>query len=511
MKKILPINVNPYIRTYTHHGYLHSIISAHDKVPYNEIDEVACIEIENFSKYSWSSQIEGLHYDTCESNTIKFYGNKWNIDMKAAFWRKCNSFDEIEICINKQLYTNVWASIYLFLSSNTKLSMTTFDKAYHLEFGNFSKDGIYYKDDKPPYTILLSSPIYPLTIRLVKEESNIILIYKDTNKNENKLTLNINKFKGPNERIGVGVNLRSNSYYEWLFSNYINVYVNHNDVMPIDFLCNKHKNWNYNTYNPFIDFNIISESELPIIGYTLIDYIKKNIDLNKYVEIMINDNIHFKIYCEDYFHQDLIYGYNDIEGCFYILCYKNGKINSIPMPYEDFVSERNEMKNRMVYTYNYNQAYENYRMSPEHILQVFKEYRSSQNISYYEFYYDNNYQFGINGITSLLSKSGQEILLTDIRVSHLLYEHCKCNHDRIEYLHYRKFIDIIDYEKISVLTQKACKRMLVIRNLILKKMCGGNTNNDTIMSYFKDYIALETELTDEIIQAIKKCLSKKNS
>lgn len=505
MKKLLPINIDPYIRTYTHHGYHHSVISTQDKVAYNETEDIACLKIQNYSEYSWCSEIEGLHYDICEGNILKFYGNKWNINMNAAFWRKCNSFDEIEISINKQLYTNVWASIYLFLSSKTEVSMTDFDNAYDLVFGNFSKDGIYYKDNNLFHTVLCPDPVFPLTIHLTKTETDIILIYKDAVQNENKLTLNTSEIDVSNERIGFGVNLRCNSYYEWLFSNYINVYVNLNHELPIDYLCDIHKNWICHTYNHFIDFNIETENDLQKIGYTLIDYIKKMIDINKYVEIFINDSIHFKNYNNKFFHQDLIYGYDDNEECFYLLFYIRGKIYPITMSYVDFLSTSNYLKNRTIYIYNYNPAFEYYRITPQHILQVFKEYRNSQNITFYEPQHDNDIHFGINGITSFLSSSGQKKLLSDIRVSHLLYERSQCNHDRIEYLYHRKFLDMMDYEKISILTKKVCKLTLIIRNLILKKKCGGRTNSDTIIKYFKDYLALESELTDNIIQALEKC------
>lgn len=504
MKKILPININPYIRTYTHHGYHHSVISTNDKVYNNDIDEAACIKIKNFSEYNWISQLEGLNYDACEGDTLKFYGNKWNIDMNAAFWRKCNSCDEIEICINNQLYTHIWASIYLFLSDNTKLSMTDFDRAYNLVFGNFSKDGIYYKDDNPSYSILFPSPTFPLTIRLEKTKTNIFLIYKDAAQNENKLTLNIDEFNGTNERIGFGIKYRCNSYYEWLFSNYINIYVNFNNAIHIDFLCDKHKNWNCHTYNPFMDFDIETENDLHIMGYTLIDYIKKNIDLNRYVETLINDNIHFNNNADSYFHQDLIYGYDDAEGCFYLLYYNSGKVCPVTMSYTDFLSADNFMQNRTIFIYKYNPAYEYCRISPQHILQVLKEYRSSQNITYYEPYFDNDYHWGIDGLISFLSDVGQEILLSDIRVSHLLYEHSKCNNDRIEYLHFRNFLSVSDYKKISALAREAFNLILIIRNLILKKKCGGKTNSDKIINYFKNYISIETELTDEIIQALEK-------
>lgn len=504
MKKILPVNIDPYIRTYTHHGYHHAVISSHDKIYNNKTGETTCIKIKDFSEYEWSSQLEGLNYDTCGNNILKFYGNKWNIDMNAAFWRKCNSCDEIEICIDNQLYTHVYASIYLFLSDNTQFSMIDYDRAYNMVFGNFSKDGIYYKDGNPAYKVLFPSPVLPLTISLVKTESNIILIYKDSAKNENKLTLNIKEFNGTNENIGFGINYRCSSYYEWLFSNYINVYVNLNNAIHIDFLCDKHKNWNCHTCNPFIDFNIETESDLNAIGYTLIDYIKKSIDLNRYVETFINDNIHLNNNTDTYFHPDLIYGYDDTESCFYLLFYKDGKVCPIIMSYADFLSSANYMQNRTIFIYKYNPAYEHDRISPEHILQLLNEYRSSQNITYYEPFLDSNYSWGIDGLKSFLSDVGQEILLSDIRISHLLYEHSKCNTDRIEYLHCRHLLSETDYRQLIALAQESCDRILIIRNLILKIKCGGNADRDKIINYFKDFISLEMKLTDEMIQVLKK-------
>lgn len=511
MKKILPVNINPYIRTYIHHGFLHSIIGAYDKVLYNITDDVACVKIKNYSKYSWDSQVEKLRYDTVPGDTLKFYGNKWNIDMNAAFWRKCNAYDEIEICINNQLYTNVWASICLFLTSNTKASMTDIDTSYNFMFGNFSKDGVFYKFENSPHTVLCDAPTFPLTIRLVKTETHIILIHKDAMQKENKITLEINENNCSYERIGFGVNLNCNSYYEWVFSNYINFYVNGNNSMPIDYLCSNHKNWDCHTYNYFIDFNIETEKNLNIIGYTLIDYIKKIIDLNKYVEILINDSIHLKNDSYDFFHQDLIYGYDDIEGCFHLLYYNNGKACPATMLYIDFLSKRNFLQNRTIYIYDYNPGGEHYKLSTQHMLQVFKEYRDSQNITYYEFWYDNSYNFGINGINSLFSNRGQKVLLSDIRVSHLLYERSRCNYDRVEYLYYKNILDEIDYKRVRELSQKTCNLTLCIRNLIIKKILGGKANQDTIMNYLKEYISIEKKLTDDIIYAIEKSLYKKNS
>lgn len=60
---------------------------------------------------------------------------------ESCFWRECKEFDEVEMVIQKQLYSNSWSSITLFLTSEN-LDMLNIDD-YNIRIGNFSRDGIY--------------------------------------------------------------------------------------------------------------------------------------------------------------------------------------------------------------------------------------------------------------------------------------------------------------------------------------------------------------------------------
>lgn len=504
MKKILPINANPYIRTYTHHGYHHAVISTHDKVPLGENDPVASIYVNNFYQNSWNSRIEGLSYDIVNNAGLTFYANKWNLNMNAAFWRVCDVDDNIEIIINDQLYSNVWASVYVFLSKDDKETITDFDQAYNFVFGNFAKDGVYYKDCYCYHTTLGYLPVFPISLRLEKNQENVILAYTDFSQSKNTLTIPINETKSPNEIIGFGVNLRCNTYFEWLFSNYINTYVDLNNSISIDYLCDIHKDWNCHTYNHFLDFSVETENEINRLGYQTIDYIKLMLNCNKYVETMINEGIYMKKKGHVYYHQNLIYGYDDESMNLYMLFYNKGKVTPITMSYEDFLSDENKMKNRKLYIYKYNPAYEYYRMQPLHIAQIFEEYRDSINITYYEAYYGENVRFGISGLKSFLSDIGKEKLMTDTRVSYLLNERSKCNYDRVEYLYQKQLISGDDYKVALQLSKQICNITLLIRNLILKRIYGGKYNDEAIEKYFSDYITLEIDFTDAIICGLKK-------
>ncbi len=505
MKKILPINLNPYIRTYAHHGYHHAVICTRDKISFDENTPVASVRVNKYSQYTWYRKSEGLQYDIADKEQLTFYANKWNLNMNAAFWRTCDTDDDIEITINNQLYSNVWGSVYVFLSKDDKKIITDFDQAYNLVFGNFSKDGIYYKDEYRHHTMLEHLPMLPITLHLKKSQSRANLTYISFSRDENTINIPLNETGCPNEIIGFGVNLRCNSYYEWLFSNYINIYVDLNNQIPIDYLCDIHKDWHCNTYNHFIDFSIETENEINKLGYRLIDYIKKMIDNDKYVETMINDCIHLKSEEQVYYHQNLIYGYDDENLNFSMLYYYKGKVMAVNMSYIDFLSDRNKLMNRKLYIYKYNPAYEYYEIQPSHIVQIFEEYRDSINISYYEStYHDENIRFGINGLKSFLSDIGREKLLTDIRVSYLLSERSKCNYDRVEYLYQKQLISDEYYKLAIQLSKQICNITLLIRNLILKRISGGRYNDEIIERYFVEYITYEVDFTDAIICGLKK-------
>ncbi len=328
MKKILPVNINPYIRTFAYHGYHHSVISSNGKVLNDLSEDVACVQVKNFAHYIWENQVEDLHYEINTNNTLRFYGNKWNTNMNAAFWRSCNTFDEIEITIHKQLYSNVWANICLFLASNSESAMAGANPSYNIQIGNFSKDGLYYRIDKEPHTVLYPAPALPLSIRLIKHDSHISIVYNDAAQTEKKITLSDDTSGYSLDRIGFAINLGCNSYYEWMFSNYINFYVNIDYSMPVDYLCNKHKNWVIHTDDYFIDYSAETEQSISTLGLSMIDYIKKMIDLNRYIETITNNNIYLNKSDINgkLFHQDLIYGYDDSMECFYLLYYKLGKV-----------------------------------------------------------------------------------------------------------------------------------------------------------------------------------------
>lgn len=499
MSKTLPINLNPPICTYTHHGFIQSIISSEDKVNYDENKEIAIINVLQYDQFSWLSQLDKLSYTMRPGNTMFFYGNKWNIDLNAAFWRKCKYNDRIDITIQKQQYNNVWASIIIFFARNHSNTMTDIDSSYEFQFGNYSKDGIFYRVKTEPHIVLSSNSVFPKTISLIKNGHNLILHYGQCIEKINlptNLTL---------DRIGFAINLGCNSYYEWTFSNYINFYINTKNSMPIDYLCNPHKNWVTHTYNYFIDYSSETLESIKHLGFTTLEYIKKMIDLNHYVETLINDSIHRHIhdFNHSYFHQDLIYGYDDSSEVLYMLYINRGKLTSTTMTYKDFASNENYLASRILYVYKYNPGYEVFKLSKDHLFQKYNDYHESKNTLLPEPYLNESYSYGIRSLELLYSSEGFEHLMSDIRISHLLYEHSICNKNRIEYIYSKKILSLSIYSQLKNNLEMQCTDSLIIRNSILKYQLNGNSNQLTIKERLIKFVENEEKNIQQILYHLK--------
>lgn len=505
MKKILPINPNPYIRTYTHHGYHNAIISSPDKVSVGS-HKVAQVKVSNYNNYTWNVQNDDLQYKVDNDNNFIFFSNKWDINMNAAFWRPCNNFDEIEISIHHQMNTNVWASITVFLTDNSRDVMTNIDSSYVIQCGNFSKDGLYYRVNADPHVKILSTPSLPLNIRLLKMGERIAVQYYNSKMTKKEILIIDAITQYPLKRIGFAVDLGCNNYYEWLFSNYINFYVNTNHSMPIDYLCNVHKDWTLHTNNYFLDFITETEDEINSLGFSLLEYIKKMINLNRYIEILVNDNLHLGGTDSNgaHFHQNLIYGYDDELQQFHLLYYKNGIIKSTAMTYKDFLSERNYIADRKIYIIKYNPGYEAFKLDPKHVLQLLQEYRDSNNISHYEPLYTSQYHFGISGLQYLIEHDTDSILIKDVRIGYMIYEHSICTRDRIEYFFYKNILSGDEYVQLYNMALEECELTSITKNLIIKQHLQKNYDTIKVRAKIIEILEMEKNLINQMIEILCK-------
>ena len=507
MEKILPINSKPYMHTYTHHGYFHAITSSDDKVCTDEKGTVADIKVQDFDVYDWTIDNEKLQYSITENKHIIFRADKWNQGMNMSFYRECQYNDMLRLTIYKQLYSNAWSNISIFITRKGTLKLTR-QSSCDVTFGNFSKDGIYYSIEKGLHNRLRYTSKKDITIEMEVEDNNVFIKYCDDDCSSDRILISRLEGDSRDYYIGFIVNLGNSIYYEWMFSNYIQIYADTTAIMPIDFVVNWHKDWSVHTANHLIDYAGIEQKDVKRLNVSLLDFIKKKIDMNNYIEIELNDNMKWNIPDEKYgkyFHQNLIYGYSDEKECLYVLYYNKGNLAQTQITYSDFESDRNSKDYRMIYMLRYNPCYEKFCLSIKRLLQIFSEYQSGDNISYYDNFYDDT-MLGINAYKLFCSNEFSNLITDDLRVPHLLYERTICNIDRIKYLYDSGVFTELEYEELLAILKVEERALLLARNIVLRNRIKGEKTLDRLQEYMNEALCKDIDFTKNIIKYLSNCI-----
>lgn len=512
MSKMLQVRVDQdMIHTYTQHGFLHAIVSAEDKVCHEETTEVADIRIEDYELYTWDSKTDELWFKEVKDNHLLFFANKWNHGMNMVFWRECQENDQISVNIYKQLFSNAWSNISVFVANEMPRETSLLHTDYVVT-GYFSKDGVFYSNESGWHNRTNIKTEMPVTVTLIKDGDKFSYEYVDLDNHKQKTEISAKWEANDKCYIGFCVNLGNSIYYDWMFSNYIQLCGCWNGIIPIDFIVNWHKDWCVHTSNHLIDYNKINQSDLKRMGCSLLEFIKLQIDLDYYVEIENNDNITLNFSDErhgKFFHQNLIYGYSDEKQLIYILYYDRGYVSQATMSYEDFESERNRNDARKLYMLKYNPCYEKYELSPKRLLYVFSDYQKNENISYYDSFYDNQ----LIGCACYKQYCDLELLKKvswDVRRVHLLYERNKCNLKRIEYMCYLGYLSQEDADEMFSTLKKECDKLIVARNLFLKKRICGKFSGEKVQQNIREAYACDEMFTQQIITCLSKIVDEQS-
>ena len=470
MKHILPINNSFFLKGYTHHAYRNAIISSSDKVQTSENDSVVELEVRNFETFPWQDITRDITYKI-DDDFLFFYSHPYSRKQNAFFWRTCNDSDEISLKIHKQLYSNYYSSITIVLvPDNIVFSNidSMFSYNYPIKIGFFAGEGLYYSIDGDE-SIIYCSEFAELPIEItLKKTINSIQFFINDNKKVKSIYYDFSH-NNTKYRIGFLIKLDQNIYYNWLFSNYINLYYTQNSAIKFDYLTYAQKNYDFYNLDYFLDFKKILFRNTGTLS-SILEIIRKEIDNNTYIEIEINDNLH--LHNEDNnkpdFHQNLIYGYDDSLNLLYLVFVDNGKYIFTKMEYRDFLSERNEKNYRNIILIKYLPRREGIPFDIKRIIQVYKEFLNSCNISYYDSRLITNTNFGINAIKSLLSEQGIHDLLHDIRIIYTLLEHSLLNERRLDFLYYTKYITSKSYQILKKNIYKDKCASIILKNSILK-------------------------------------------
>lgn len=473
MKRILPISKRPYFQVFSYHTFLNAITLA--GIPEDYI--AAKLEVKNFQAMEWRNQTEELT-EHRSMDSLSFEQNSYATKMNACYYRKAMESDEIEIKVLFQEFSNPWGAVNVFLTTESQEDML-FDDGYLFRFGNFNRQGIYlrYHNVEKKYEKIKVS--YPYSLILKKDKRKVSVFYRE----EGGVTLKIHELLLGNDvdekelTIGFEVKLGNHTYYEWLYSNYIQIYGNPNDsVKMLDFYGLPYKDW-YNYFRNYnIDYNIETQDSIRNYGFSFLTFAKKNIDYGRYVETWLNQ-FHVRGRSEykriNHFHQNLIYGYDDEKEVLLVMGFDKGRPSCFEISYEDFENVSNYSEKFPFWIlYTYSQDYSSYQLNIPYLKRMLKEYLDGTDSSMSTVHIVNHIQsnYGMRVYDAFLTEKGITGLFEDLRVSQLLFEHKKCMKDRIEYLIHRGCLpewtlQLSEKMKLIYTTAQTLRNLIVKSNI----------------------------------------------
>lgn len=469
-KKVLPVNVDVPVYTYTYYGYPHSIIGAEEHTG----DYVAMIEVQDYGKYQWTEQFDNFKVDTVE-NTFAFYAkHPYRESLHGVMSRKLERIDAIRVRIHYQQYAHPWGAVNLFMDDAPKKELALGDDRYLCRLGYFNREGVYFRVNNEPQKLEINRDQFPVDLMLCRDHNIVEAYLCDGDTRYLLCQKELPEAKEKEIKIGVQIRGNENTYYHWLYRNFIQISCDvENTDRTIDYFYGVEKDWRYDWFNYFLNAN---KMPLHIINnYGVIRFIKECIDEGKYIELRL-DQYHIadrmEFHSVHHLHQNLIYGYDDTRKIICLLGYTDhGNLTKTEISYADIkyqFSKRQCVQDIYIVEYEqdaYGLEYQGDYMKGM-IRQYLEGYNSSRDLTY--LMEPRKRVYGIKCYEALLSEKGVERILSDRRILHLLYEHKALMKDRLQYLGYHGEIEPKKLEKYLFEYSELTGIAMNIRNLAIK-------------------------------------------
>lgn len=498
MKKELPISITPSITSYAYYALPLSIIEAEDKI--GQI--VATFDIIGAKENDWHE----IGDWGCE-------GNRWFVTDNSAYGQECNAClyrsisgedDYVHILVNSQRYSGPWGAINLFLTDD-KENVLLGDNEYLCRFGSFVYDGIHmYARGKEKK--IKEPDIGRGTFELVLHKSGQFVEVYAGQKALKMLGRTELPMSGDKELyIGIQVKHENNTFYPWFYSNFIALSCDVNCThRRLDYLTLS-KHWEFYAAEYFLDINSFRAEEILDLGG--VKYIKKCINRQKYCELKI-DQYYLKgreEYGEEHhLHQNLIYGYDDRQKCFLLIGYQNdGKIAKFLLSYKNFEKSIRHYAEENVKTLHYAEDGHSYLFQPLYVRKMLQEYLNSLNSSIStEFILpQDDRKYGLAIYDGLMSEQGIKVLLSDRRVSYLLWEHKYHMKGRIDYLTAQGIFSKEERESLQKDMTEILDITFNLRNMIQKyQMRPEKTDTELLKKWLSDIKKKEQHLLEKLLK-----------
>lgn len=447
--KVLPVHTSIPVYTYSYYAYPHSIIAAEEHTG----DYVAKLEVQNYDRYQWTEQLGNFTVEISDAAMVLYARHPYKEDLNGVMSRRLELVDAVRIRISYQQYAHPWGAVNLFISDMPESKLVLGDDQYLCRLGFFNREGVYFRVNNRPQKLDINWNQFPVDLMLCRDNKIVEAYLCDGDTRYLICQKELPQAEEKALKIGVQIRGNENTYYHWLYRNFIQISCDISDRdRPIDYFYGVEKNWRYDWFNYFLNAN---EVPLHIINhYGAMRFVKECIDTGKYIELRL-DQYHIpdrgEYHSVHHLHQNLIYGYDDARKMVYLLGFTDhGRLSRTEISYADLkyqFSKRQCVKE--IYVLAYEQDAYGMEYQGEYIMKMLRQYgegyNSSNDLAY--LIEPRKRVYGMKCYDELLSGEGMKRLLADRRILHLLYEHKALMKDRLQYLGYH---GAIGKEKLAV-------------------------------------------------------------
>lgn len=505
----LPLNKDPEIRILTDHMTICQICSSNMAAG----DKLAEVEISDAAKSQWTDDTYHLSL-VDENNKLAAYShNKYSKGMQGFRYRDCLRQDEIIIKIDYQQYTCAWATISLVITEG-RCDPEVDKSDFICEFSNYSKTrlhissyGVYYNIAEQIY-----DQQYPVWLKMTKDD-NDISISSSFNGVEwiPQGGIVLEEIENKKLVVGVRINMLENQWYNWLYTNYIQIVSTPKAGVQADYLMNVYKNWHYSHVNMFLEYGVEDMEVIKeLAGFA--DYVKANLMHGRYIQLGLDE---FYLSGRQSYqsnhrsHFNLIYGYNDEEKYFMSTgidldgypCYTNIDYSVLPIAVESCT-----VSLQRIITVKYEPDGVSFKTNIKQIVRFLEDYvegrNSSEDISYIVARIEG--AFGIKLYEEYVKDEYYNIFLEDIRIAYLIYEHKKIMLERLDYLVKKEIIPEEEITGIKAEVLEIYRLSDRIKNLMVKLYITNKSHiKDTIKQTLSEIKEKEIICYGKLIDLLK--------
>lgn len=490
---ILGIGKNPKVKTYSYHAFLNSII-----------DNREILNLKYYSKGKSDWKI--VSYDTqafIYDDVIIVNDFIDTVNREGFIYRKCCRADELIVKINSIDRTNEHPILNMFISEGEPKVCAKLNKGIY-RFG-IHKYGIMISYDNK---IVEDIPVDYNNISWFRllYKNNCVYAYMSFDGKTWSLVNKVCAVTGHSLKIGLNYNnlgshCRDNEYLDWLYMNYIQLRYSKDETVsiPLDYYMVPVKNFRYeaNYADHYIDVQYFTLDEAAEMYKDLKTFIKQSINRGYYPVICLdeyyipNRNAYKKYH---FFHHNLVYGYDDIQKVYMTVGYADKLVynnilydlmNKSGLERESDIIRIKNVKNKNKLCFDIDKV--------RHMIYDYAFGKDNNKI--YDAYLDENSVYGLKIFDELIKTDrGRKLVLEDVRISYILYEHCSPMSDRLTYMRKKGYIetDDINYRKLSdiganMVNVARSLNLMIVKNIISKQ------NEEKVIRELKKLYALEQE------------------